>query len=77
MGLFTSGVMASNRSGLAVGFFCKITGLLEANMVKCRNYNFIKSVLEPEKYLYCLKSIKLRVALCRFRCGNHKLAKGR
>ena len=36
-------------------------------------YCTFKSLLEPEKYLYCINIRKYCVALAKFRCSNHKL----
>ena len=40
---------------------------------KLECYRTYKSVLNPEKYLYCINSFKLRQAIARFRCSNHQL----
>jgi len=42
------------------------------NSSRCDLYKQIKSLLEPEKYLSLNISHKLKSALARFRCSNHK-----
>jgi hypothetical protein len=43
------------------------------NSSKLSSYCSFKSLLEPEKYLFCITVRKFKIALSKFRCSNHKL----